>query len=154
MISDFNNIVIATVFLNFGLIYLSYSQNLNAFDTLFIYSSIGIQLVFLNALLKKKKKVIRYLHSIMMMYIILGIGVSNKYLLLLVILLLVYIQILWIIKGECILSQFETSVNNDFGILSQFETFMNNGFGKRLAVLSLLYTVILSLKLCTHFRPL
>ena len=137
MISDFNNIVLATVFLNFGLIYLAYSQNLNAFDSLFIYSSIGIQLVFLNALFKKKKEVIHYLHFIMVMYIILGIGVSNKYLLLLVILLLVYIQILWIIKGECILSQFETSVNN--------------GFGKRLAVLSLLYTVILSFKLCTHF---
>jgi hypothetical protein len=140
MISDFNKIVISTVFLNFGLIYLAYSQNLNAFDSLFIYSSIGIQLVFLNALFKKKKEVIHYLHFIMMMYIILGIGVSNKYLLILVILLLVYIQILWIIKGECILSQFETSVNN--------------GFGKRLAVLSLLYTVILSFKLCTHFRPL
>tara|TARA_Y100000768_G_C23972195_1_gene681136 strand:+ start:1228 stop:1665 length:438 start_codon:yes stop_codon:yes gene_type:complete len=138
MISDFNKIVISTVFLNFGLIYLAYSQNLNAFDSLFIYSSIGIQLVFLNALFKKKKEVIHYLHFIMMMYIILGIGVSNKYLLILVILLLVYIQILWIIKGECILSQFETSVNN--------------GFGKRLAVLSLLYTVILSFKLCTHFK--
>ena len=133
MISDFNKIVSVTIFLNLGLFYLAYSQNLNAFDSLFIYSSIGIQLVFLNALFNKKKKVIHYLHFIMMMYIILGVGVDNIYLLLLVLLLLLIIQILWIIKEECILSQFETSGNN--------------GFGKRLSVLSLLYTVILSFKL-------
>ena len=133
MISDFNKIVSVTIFLNLGLFYLAYSQNLNAFDSLFIYSSIGIQFVFVNALFKKKKKVIHYLHFIMMMYIILGVGVDNIYLLVLVLLLLLIIQILWIIKEKCILSQFETSVNS--------------GFGKRLSVLSLLYTVILSFKL-------
>lgn len=133
MISDFQKIVLATICFNLGLIYLAFTQNLNAFDSLFIYSSIFIQYVFLNALFKKKKEVIHHLHLLMMIYIILGVLVTNKYLVLIVLSLLLLIQTLWILRDKCILSQFETS--------------SKNGFGKRLSILSLFYSVFLSWKL-------
>ena len=133
MISDFQKIVLATICFNLGLIYLGFTQNLNAFDSLFVYSSILIQYVFLNALFREKKEVIHHLHLCMMIYIILGVFVNNKYLILIVLSLLLFIQILWILRNKCILSQFETS--------------SKNGFGKRLSILSLLYSVFLSWKL-------
>ena len=133
--SDFLKIIAVSLFIMSCMLVIFISQKLNIFDLSFVFSLFFLQIIFIISLVKKKKKSLHILHVLIIIYFMLGIFASNKCLMMVILIILVIIQVFWILYDKC--------------ILGQFESHPDNGYGKNLSLISLFYTVYLSIRLGT-----
>jgi len=132
---EFENKVIL-MFITFALdifIMNSITNKLNPFDFYYAFSILIIHGIFINALFLCSQKVIDILHYSVFIYIAFSPFLSNKYLIGANLLLVFLIQLLWILKGCCILNDPENP--------------LRFGFGFEIAIFTLIYTIILANKL-------
>lgn len=125
-------IYLYTLIIDIILITILFTQNLNHFDTFFTYSILVIHIIFYYSLKITNKRLINILHYSLFVAITVGILLSNKYLVLLCIGVLVLIQVLWIIHKNCIL-------NN----ISHIE----HGYGESVTIFTVLLTLVFLTKL-------
>lgn len=125
-------IYLYTFIIDIILITILFTQNLNHFDTFFTYSILVIHSIFYYSLKITNKRLINILHYSLFVAITVGILLSNKYLVLLCIGVLVLIQVLWIIHKNCIL-------NN----ISHIE----HGYGESVTIITVLLTLVFLTKL-------
>ena len=125
-------IYLYTLIIDIILIIILLTQNLNHFDTFFTYSIFILHIIFYYSLKMTNKRLINILHYILFITITVGILLSNKYLVLLCIAVLILIQVLWIINKKCIL-------NN----ISHIE----HGYGESVTILTVLLTIVYFIKL-------
>lgn len=125
-------IYLYTLIIDIILIIILLTQNLNHFDTFFTYSIFILHIIFYYSLKMTNKRLINILHYTLFITITIGILLSNKYLVLLCIVVLILIQVLWIINKKCIL-------NN----ISHIE----HGYGESVTILTVLLTLAYLTKL-------
>ena len=132
MINDKLQIYLYTLIIDIILITILFTQNLNLFDTLFIYSMLILHIIFYYSLKTTNKPIINILHYILFISITIGMLLSNKYLVLLCIGVLVLIQVLWIIHKNCILNNI---------------SYIEHGYGESITMLTVLITLVYFIKL-------
>ena len=111
----------------------SLSNNLEPFDYYYAFSILIIHGIFINALFLCSQKLLDILHYSVFIYIAFSPFLSNKYLIGANLLLVFLIQLLWILKGCCILNDPENPIRF--------------GFGFEISIFTLIYTIILANKL-------
>ncbi len=117
---------------------LQYEQ-LSRFDVVFIVSALVSHVILFISLWNQWCSIINILHFFLFFSIVLAIFIQNRYLQLLVILLVIFIQVMWIYKGRCIMNTNDDENQNFWG------------FSNELTVVTLVYTVILSIKFGRSF---
>lgn len=115
------------------LIIYSLMYKLKLFDIYYAFSILIIHGIFINALFLNNRKILDILHYSVFLYIAFSPFLSNKYLIGANLLLLFFIQLLWILKNCCILND----PNNPIRF----------GFGYEISIFTLIYTIILANKL-------
>ena len=130
--NDKLQIYIYTLIIDIVLITILFTQKLNIFDKIYIYTLLITHLIFYYALKKTNKPIINILHYLIFLFLTIGLLLSNKYMILLCTGVLILIQILWIINKKCIL-------NN----ISHIE----HGYGESVSFLTILITFIYFIKL-------
>ena len=111
----------------------SLSNKLKPFDFYYAFSILIIHGIFINALFLGSQKVLDVLHYSVFIYIAFSPFLSNKYLIGANLFLVFLIQLLWILKGCCILNDPENPIRF--------------GFGFEISIFTLIYTIILANKL-------
>ena len=111
----------------------SITNKLKPFDFYYAFSILIIHGIFINALFLCSQKVLDILHYSVFIYIAFSPFLSNKYLIGANLLLLFLIQLLWILKGCCILNDQENP--------------LRFGFSIELSIFTLIYTIIVANKL-------
>jgi len=132
---EFENKVIL-MFITFALdifIMNSITNKLNPFDFYYAFSILIIHGIFINALFLCSQKVLDILHYSVFIYIAFSPFLSNNYLIGANLFLVFLIQLLWILKGCCILNDLENP--------------LRFGFGFEISIFTLIYTIILANKL-------
>lgn len=117
---------------------LEYEQ-LSRFDVVYIVSILASHVILFLSLWNQWCTIIDILHYFLFLSIVLAIFIQNKYLQLLVLLLVILIQVLWIYKGRCIMNTNEDENENFWG------------FSNELTFGTLVYTVVLSIKFGRSF---
>lgn len=132
---DFENkiIVVLITFMLEVFIMNSLTNKLNPFDFYYAVSILVVHILFIIAVFLCGQKVLDIFHYSIFICIALSPFLSNNYLIGANLLLLLLIQLLWIIKGCCILND----PNNPLRV----------GFGIETSIIALLYTIILANKL-------
>lgn len=133
MISLFNKykLLFITILLDCLIISVLMIDNLNNFDKLFSYFVLIIHILFIFGLRIDNNKLLDVSHLICFALLPLSLYLENKNLLLIVLLLIIIIQVLWIVEEKCIL------LDNNYSF----------GYGKTLGIITLINTVLLSIKL-------
>ena len=116
----------------------SLSNKLKPFDFYYAFSILIIHGIFINALFLHSRKILDILHYSVFIYIAFSPFLSNVYLIGANLLLLTVIQLLWIIKGCCILND----PNDPMGF----------GYGYEISIFTLIYTIILANKLPKFYK--
>jgi hypothetical protein len=125
-----------TIILDILLLSIMKLSKLNIFDSWFVYVILISHLLFYGSLTLYNKKVLDILHVVIFAALGTSIFLSNIYLLLTCLLLLIMIQILWLIESRCIL--------NESGEIW--------GYGDIIQVGTIIWTVLLSLKIFYRLR--
>lgn len=125
-------IYIYTLIIDITLVTILFTQKLSIFDKTYIYTLLITHLIFYYALKKTNKPIINILHYSMFLYFTTGLLLSNKYMILLCISVLILIQILWIINKECILNNI---------------SHIKHGYNETISFLTILITFIYFIKL-------
>lgn len=133
--SDINTLYVILCVLDISLISIVHFQKskLSKFDLFYITVILFSHVLLYLSLFHKWFKMIDILHYVLFLSIVLAIFVSNIYLQSVVLFLVFLIQALWVYKGKCIMN---TSNDKDFW-----------GYSSHLTLLTLFYTIILSIKL-------
>lgn len=132
---EFENKIILmfiTLVLDILIIY-SLIHKLKLFDFYYAFSILIIHGLFINALFLNNRTILDILHYSVFLYIAFSPFLSNKYLIGANLLLLFFIQLLWVLKNCCILND----PNNPIRF----------GFGYEISIFTLIYTIILANKL-------
>jgi hypothetical protein len=124
--------MIATLLLDICIIN-SLSHKMNLFDFYYASSVLIIHAIFINALFLCSQNILDILHYSIFFYILFSPLLTNKYLIGANLLLVFIIQMLWILKGCCILNNPENPVRF--------------GFGCEISIFILVYTIILANKM-------
>ena len=111
----------------------SLSRKMKTFDLYYASSILIIHGIFINALFLCSQKILDILHYSVFIYIAFSPFLSNKYLIGANLFLVFLIQLLWIVKGCCILNNPENP--------------LRFGFGFEILIFTLIYTIILANKL-------
>ena len=120
------------------ILYRQYKQ-LSKFDKVYILCILVSHIILFLSLWNQWCTIIDILHYFLFLSIVLAIFIQNKYLQLLVLLLVILIQVLWIYKGRCIMNTNDDENQNFWG------------FSNELTIGTLVYTVILSIKFGRSF---
>ena len=129
-------LMVATLLLDICIIN-SLSYKMNSFDFYYASSVLIIHAIFINALFLSSQKILDILHYSVFIYIAFSPLLSNNYLIGANLLLVFIIQLLWILKGCCILNDPENPIRF--------------GFGYEISIFTLIYTIILANKLPKFF---
>lgn len=100
-------ILISSIVLLLSFIVL-FSQNLNQYDHIMLYSFLIVQFIFIIALFKNEDKTIDIIHIILMVYLFLAIFSKNIYIICIFILILTVIFFYWIRDNVCPMGHYET----------------------------------------------
>ena len=133
-ISDINKMKIFLLTLLSDIIYfmVMISQSLNYYDFLLTLSVIIIHIIFYyNLIYKYNKDVIDIIHYFIPINVILSLGYQNKILIFISLVLITFIQIMWIIENRCILNEKQDTW----------------GYGKITSIGTLIITILLAYKL-------
>lgn len=133
-VSDKRDVILITLLIDFFLLYIVIRryQRLKRIELTYIYLVFISHAILYLSIYYSFNKIIDLLHYLLLIFLILGIIIKDSLLLLLIVLILNLIQILWVIKGRCILN-------------TDRETLF--GYSKSLNVISIIYLSILSFKL-------
>ena len=142
--SGYSNEVITRVslicaILDIGLVYILYSCVLSWIDYSFVVIILLSHVAFYIALYAQYGTWIDYLHYFMFISLIMSVCLENVYLLGLCLFLLFMIQLLWIFEKKCILIR---------------EDGVQFGFSNELSILSIIWTIILSMKIGYKIKPI
>lgn len=129
--NDYVKVTGITLILDSVLIYIISQCKLVVFDKTFIVCVLLAHILFYYALYYDIDPLIDSLHKILFFFMSVSIFVKNIWLLLLNLFLISTIQVLWIIEERCILNK-------------EHKHF---GYAKPLSVLTLLWTILLSMKI-------
>lgn len=99
-----------TIFIDLVLCLISLFE-LDYYNLLFIYSLLLTHIIFIISLIYELNLVLKIIHHLVFFYPILSLLITNLYLKLLNLGVIIVVQILWIIEGRCILSE----TKNEFG---------------------------------------
>jgi len=103
--SDKIKLFVITAILDIILIRTLMKSKLNKFDTRFVYIILVSHALFYFSLTFYNKKILDILHVVIFAALAASIFLTNIYLILLCLLLLITIQILWVIESRCILNE-------------------------------------------------
>ena len=123
------------LFIDLYLLLLLYFQakKLSTFEYIYIISLLLSHIVLILALSKQWFKIIDSLHYFLFFSILISVFIQNILLQTLVLSIIFLIQFLWIVEKRCIMN---TNHEKDFF-----------GFSDTLSIITLIYTIILSIKL-------
>jgi hypothetical protein len=135
MISNINKakLIFITLILDILTFYTLYTNELNKLDKTFSIVVLLTHLIFYISLIMNKKKILDILHIFCFFLVSFSVYLENINLLLIGLLLIVIIQILWRLENKCIL-------------MDDGDTF---GYGKTIDIITLIITILLSIKLGT-----
>ena len=128
-------LTILTIYLDVSLIWILLNQNLNMYDTTFIYIALFTHIVFYMGIYTQKRLILDPCHYLMFILIIFSIFIKNKFLIILLITLIIVVYITWGFFNRCILN---TAKQNETNIVYELTGFNSS---------SLYNTVILILLL-------
>ena len=131
MIQDKVILCYITNVLDILLLYILFIENTGKFDKMFIKITLFCHGMFYYALSVENKILLDILHVFIFALPAVALLVTNRHIKLVVMGLLLMIQLLWILKGGCILHNFPTN----------FDTF---GYGNIIAIFTSLLLIILS----------
>lgn len=94
-----------TIALDIGLVYILYTHSLVLFDKLFVWSMLLVHGLFYYGLLSLWRPLLDILHYVLFGAIFIGLFLKNMFLLGICLSLVCLIQILWVIKKQCILNE-------------------------------------------------
>ena len=113
-------IYVLTLLLDILLIMVLQTNQLNCFDTNFVMSVLSLHVLFYLAIYYEANNIIDYLHFLIIVYLILGLLLNNKWLVLLCFSLVVVIQCLWVYYDVCIVnkvSHVDFGMSHEIGVL-------------------------------------
>jgi len=113
-------IYVLTLLLDILLIMVLQTNQLNCFDTNFVMSVLGLHVLFYLAIYYEANNIVDYLHFLIIVYLILGLLLNNKWLVLLCFGLVVVIQCLWVYYDVCIVnevSHVDFGMSHEIGVL-------------------------------------
>lgn len=121
-----------TIIIDIILLFAINNTKIKSFDFFYIISILFVHFIFYISLFYNNQSSLDFLHYFVFLYISLSVFCNNYFILLANIILLFFIQYLWLIKGRCIL-------NSKNG--KQF------GYSKEISI----YTLVISFIICIKF---
>lgn len=112
MLKDKTILNLITIIIDIFLLYIMFNKDIETIDKIFIYVTFICHFIFYVALSLENSILLDLLHIFVFILPLFSMFIKNMYIKLVVILLLVCVQILWVIKGNCILNSLPTNLSN------------------------------------------